>query len=272
MRRSSNRFAQLMATKQKARPTQRSVRRAGVACDVPLAKAIHSPQQSVCGERVRGNQRGRRVAATRRCHDRRTDDGGTWHDGGLRRSRNVSRLAGIDAVIERARLRRVVATTLWRATGVARSTTVHAVTTTTEAAADRRHCEGQASQYKCDLLGHEDSFVFEPVRTGIVRGDDRQIGLQPVGEPACLMGRPSKRRGYSSAAEMREEQFSRKLSRTGKLAHVQARSTRHRVPCVTAQVRVPRGLRSSASSLLRSPLPIVVDRTARRREPLGTRS
>ena len=185
-----------------------------------MVETINSWRRSICRQRVRGNQRGRRIAAGRR-HDRSSDDGRTGNDRGGGRARNVGRLAGIVALIHRAGLRRVVTTPLRRAAGVARGTAVHAVAasvTTTEAAADRRHCEGQASQYKCDLLGHEDSFVFEPVRTGIVRGDDRQIGLQPVGEPACLMGRPSKRRGYSSEVEMREEQFSRKLWRTRKSA------------------------------------------------------
>lgn len=188
-----------------------------------MAVTIDSLRQSVRGQRIRWNHHGRRVAAGRR-HDRRTHDGGAWHDGGLCRPRQIGRLAGVVALIHRAGLRRVVATTTVRwASAVARSTAVHAeaTTTTTEAtAADRRHREGQASQYECDLLGHEESFVFDSGQTGFGRGDDHQTGLQPVGEPACLMGRPSKRQGYSSETKTREEQFPRKLPRVRKSAQV----------------------------------------------------
>ncbi len=37
-------------------------------------------------------------------------------------------------------------------------------------------------------------------------------GLQPVGEPACLMGRPSKRRGYSRSCRNARRAISKKIA------------------------------------------------------------
>ena len=42
--------------------------------------------------------------------------------------------------------------------------------------------------------------------------DRRETGLQPVGEPACLMGRPSKRRGYSRSCRNARRPISKKIA------------------------------------------------------------